>query len=403
MLTTILLILTTLLTDTAHTEAFVSGTYGRSTHAILGESNGGFGVHARSVYDINTTHRVFGEASYDWNKSRANHWGENADYELLYPYLTCDTIGGGLKTETYSFYGGYRMLKRNIVWHIALRFRAMQSYRDVDPRPKNKVTDLNVDGGIGYLHNNYAYYLQLNVGRYKQNNDIKFYSELGESMIYHLVTPSADYVRFAGSQKESYYHGFRAGAAFHVLPAGEGWMAAVQYNLLRVTKELHDNTYIPIGRLTNHALSAQLGYHAPLWNASLSGGFNMRRAMQYIYGAAVNNYYNLLDKRITYAGNSWHIGIDASYTLPLPFGKLTFVPALQYIHILRGDAATSTRFDELGDLLTDNRLNASASICYFFPIHRKINWFVRPVGGCTYYTTTTRHTWQVAVETGIAF
>lgn len=72
-------------------------------------------MQAGSVYDIDPVNRVFGEASYSWNQSQGNQWVENADYQLLYPYLTCDTIGGGMRSEEYRFRGGYRRVKSHII------------------------------------------------------------------------------------------------------------------------------------------------------------------------------------------------------------------------------------------------------------------------------------------------
>ena len=407
MIISLLLILTTLLTDTTHTEAFVGGGYGASTYALEGKQYGGFTIAARSVYDISAKHRVFGEASYSWNQSKDNRFVENADYELLYPYLTCDTVGGGLKSEHYAFRGGYRMLTEHVLWHLALQFRAEQSYREVDPRPKNKVTDLSLDGSVGYVDGGYAYSLVAGVGRYKQTNEIKFYSELGESMIYHLVQPGADYVRFAGKQKEAYYHGYHVGGSLQVLPKTTGWMASAGYEFTAVTKELHDNTYIPIGRLRTHDISALLGYYTAHWHATLSGGVMLRRGTQYIYGSAENNYYHLLSKRANYAENRFYLSLDGLYVMALPFGQLVWHPTLPGVAGLTAEggptASAVTRFSELGDLLTDSHVAARLNIRYQFPLRGKFGWFIEPSADYTHYTKTTRHTWQVALITGLYF
>ena len=54
---TLLLIFTTLLPDTAATEAYVQGQYGQGTMLIEGNSRAGFQVGAQSVYDLSPKHR----------------------------------------------------------------------------------------------------------------------------------------------------------------------------------------------------------------------------------------------------------------------------------------------------------------------------------------------------------
>lgn len=402
-LLSILLLVTNLVTDAPATEVGVSGHYGQSTYAIEGDRAGGFSVQAQSVHDIDSVHRVFGEASYSWNQSHGNRFVENADYDMLRPYLTVDTVGGRMRTETYFFRGGYRMSKRHIVWHAALQFRALQSYRDIDPRPKNKVADLRVDAGIGYTNSTYAWMIIAEVGRYKQNNELKFYSELGESQIYHLVGPGTAYTRFSGSKKESYYHGLTAGATAAMMPRRSGWLAELDYQYLSVTKELHDNTFIPLGTIRTHAVDASVGYVMPGWRVTAQGGVTLRRGQQFIYGEAVNNTYTLLGRQANYAENGWHIGAEGAYEYTLPVGAMQFSAGINY------DASNTTslpdepRWQELADMLNDDAVQAQASVRYAFPLKGRYSWFIQPQADYTYYTNTTRHTWQVALRTGLAF
>lgn len=402
-LLSILLLVTTLVTDAPSTEVYVSGNYEQSTYAIEGDRAGGFSVEAQSVYDIDSVHRVFGEASYNWRQSHGNRFVENADYEMLSPYLTVDTVGGGMRTETYFFRGGYRMMREHIVWHAALQFRALQSYRDVDPRPKNKVADLRVDAGIGYTDNRYAYMAIAEIGRYKQNNEIKFYSELGESQIYHMVAPGAAYTRFSGSKKESYYHGLTAGATLAMMPRSEGWLAELDYNYLNVTKELHDNTYIALGCIRTNAWDATVGYVASGWQVTAQGGMTMRRGLQFIYGEAVNNTYTLLARQANFAEDGWHIGAEGSYECDLPVGSLQVSGGIVYDTSNAEALPAEARWQELSDLLTEDTVEPNVTIQYTFPVGKKFSWFVRPVGTFCYYINTTRHTWQAALQTGLTF
>lgn len=416
----LLAIITSLLIDTASTEAYLQGQFARSTMPVAGVQDGGFSVQAHSVYDISDVSRVFGDAGYTWGQSEGNRWVENADYELLYPYLTCDTIGGGMRSEQYWFRGGYRMAKNHIIWHLALQYRALQSYRSIDPRPKNKVADLRVEGSLGYIDDRYAYSLMGQAGRYKQNNDISFYSELGDAMIFHLVQPDEDYARFAGAFKSSYYHGLTAGGAFMLQPHQQGFLAGLDYHYLHVTKELSSTTYIPIAAIRTHSIGAQFGYSAPLWRITADGGYTLRRGTQYIYGEVANHYYNLLFLSHNYSEDQWYAGISGYYNCDLPVGRLILKGNVQYLQKLHSVAtaqdpsnakdALSAQFTRLASYLTASRIDTRLAIRYAFPMKGRYAWFFEPAATCTRYLSSacaplpaTTFGWTVSLKTGISF
>lgn len=401
----LLSIITALLLDTTATEAYLQGQYGQSTMPIVGTQTGGFRVQAHSVYDISAVSRVFGEAGYTWEQSANNAWVENADYDLLYPYLTCDTIGGGMRSEQYWFRGGYRWHQSHILWHLALQYRAVQSYRNVDPRPKNKVADLQVEGSVGYTDTQYAYSLLAQVGRYKQNNSISFYSELGNALVYHLVQTNEDYARFAGDFTATYYHGMTVRAAWQLQPFTQGWLAGAEYRYLTVSQELSSTTAIPITRLQTHTAGVQCGYATPVWRVWVSGAYAMRWGTQYLYGDVAGNYYSLLFTADNYREQQASLTVEGSYRVGLPIGFLFLSAAAEYQQ--RFPSALSATpanpyFDDLSTHLTASQAHAALSLQYAFPLRGRYMWFVQPQADFTYYTSHA-HRWQVALLTGVRF
>lgn len=403
-------IVTSLLLDTTFTEAYVQGHFGQSTMPIGGVQDGGFSVQAHSVYDINDVSRVFGEAGYTWGQSEGNRWVENADYELLYPYLTCDTIGGGMRSEQYWFRGGYRMAKNHIIWHLALQYRALQSYRSIDPRPKNKVADLCVEGSVGYFDDRYAYSAVGYVGRYKQNNDISFYSELGNAMVYHLVQPNQDYMRFAGGFTSSYYHGLNVGGGLQIQPFQHGWLAGAEYRYVFITKELNNSTFTPIAQLCTHTMAMNWGYAAPEWRAILQADYTMRLGTQYIYGDVTGNYYHLLMKSNNYHEQQLHVVAKGDYSTDLPIGYMTFAANIGYLHKFTSKMAEETRFNALAAYLSASYLDAHFSIRYTFPIKARYSWFFEPAATYTHYFSSAAMPipsatfgWQTTLKTGVSF
>lgn len=390
---------------------------------LVGTQVGGFGVYAQSVYDLNEVSRVFGEASYEWGQSKEQKWVENADYQLLYPYLTCDTIGGGMRTERYGFRGGYRWQKAHFIWHLALQYRALQSYRSIDPRPKNKVADLQVEGSVGYIDARYAYSFVGSVGRYKQNNDISFYSEAGNATVYHLVHTNEDYVRFAGSFSSSYYHGMTASGAWLMQPARQGVLAGVDYHYMGVTKELNSSTSTPIAKLQTHTMGAQVGYAAPKGRIVLSADYGLRLGTQYIYGDVAGNYYYLLFRSQNYREQTATVVLTGSYRWRLSVGYLRLAGLVDYQHrfaATQNDTPAHPHWAELAKNLTAAQTNLNLSLRYAFPITkpiadtspttphsssvhpRPIYWFFQPQGAFSYYITHTC-SWQISLHTGIRF
>ena len=91
--------------------------------------------------------RLWGNARYTTGKETGVVWNETADFELLYPYVMADSIGGDLSLQEYAFTGGYSGRARKFTWGIEGSYRAALEYRNRDPRPKNIVSDLDFAGG----------------------------------------------------------------------------------------------------------------------------------------------------------------------------------------------------------------------------------------------------------------
>ena len=273
------------------------------------------------------------------------------------------------------------MLKNHILWHAALSFRAEQSYRMRDPRAKNKVSDLRIEASVGYQWNRYALSLLAYGGRYKQNNEIRFYSELGETTIFHMADDTAAYARFSGNNKIAYYSGSRAGVSLSLLPT-TGWMAGFHYEWIKITKELTINTQIPITRLNTHTLTAQLGYVAPRWRVWASSSLELKRGEQFIYGDNANNYYQLLLIAPNYRRNFLLAHLYGDYRLPLPIGNLLFVGMVDYDSF-------------------QTHTSETIQLQYTFPLKGKYSWLVGTQASLHQYTQA--QAWQIRIQTGLTF
>ena len=68
----------------------------------IGDAITAFDVYAGSFYIMDTKTRLSGYASYRNSTRRNSIWNENADYELIYPYVSGDSIGGDIYSEQYK-------------------------------------------------------------------------------------------------------------------------------------------------------------------------------------------------------------------------------------------------------------------------------------------------------------
>ncbi|WP_313261098.1 DUF6850 family outer membrane beta-barrel protein [Sphingobacterium sp.] len=130
---------------------------------------------------------LWGEASYESKKIQDLKFNETSDFEVVFPYLTADSVGGDLNSEMYQFSGG--MAKEIGKWVIGgeAGYRANLSHRKVDPRPENNSSNLHVGLGASYQILP-QYLLSANLGYqfYKQRNKLTFLRELGKPPVYYM-------------------------------------------------------------------------------------------------------------------------------------------------------------------------------------------------------------------------
>ena len=154
----------------------------------IGKGNQGFSI-ATSSYQNNIfeDYTVWGEASYGSYKVKQVRFNETSDLDLVFPYVTSDSVGGDLSVEKYHFSGG---IARTLgAWTLAAQggYTANLSHRKVDPRPSNNSSDLDLAFGASYAVSP-KYLLSGNAGfrYYKQRNTLKFVSVLGRPSIAYL-------------------------------------------------------------------------------------------------------------------------------------------------------------------------------------------------------------------------
>lgn len=295
------------------------------------------GFSARSFVRIGEQGRAFGNAGYTYGKKMNIQWTETSDFELLYPYLTADSVGGDLTSETYRFAGGYAHALG--AWTLAafLDYRAAVEYRKVDPRPHNLVSDLNASLAASRQLGNSDY--QLSAGlygrKYSQDaNTITFKDEMRVVPIFHLTGLGMDYIRFQGSHSWSLYNGLGGGGSVELFPASrDGFSASVRYNYFGFDKKLRGLNDLPLNELKEHTVSAGVGYRTEKYGISASGSYRKRTGTENIFGDPGGNMYPQISSNEQYHNKVTHLELSGFVGNGSSARTLWWVePGVEYLH-----------------------------------------------------------------------
>ena len=81
--------------------------WSKEKNAVMTQNGDGLSLgefRATSLKMLDRGDAVEGGVSYQRGVKKNVLWNTTSDFELLYPYVMADTVGGNLQTEQYSFY-----------------------------------------------------------------------------------------------------------------------------------------------------------------------------------------------------------------------------------------------------------------------------------------------------------
>lgn len=247
---------------------------------------------------------------------------ETLEAPLLYPYITADSLGGGLKAETYSFSGSVCNRFGQLSLGVGASYRAALEYRQVDPRPRNVTGDLGVKLGAVYsVTATQGIGLDLRAGRYRHSSQISFVNPLGGTVIYHRTGPQSHYVRFAGNGLSALYTGHNFGAALSLLPLDDtGLTAGLSADYSTTVKQLVDLNRLPLSRMAAWQYSASMAWTVRVRSWLLmpyaQWQYDRRRGCENLFGDAAAGVYPLLASLEMYGSSYSHswVGTAAEWT-----------------------------------------------------------------------------------------
>ncbi|MBQ9176713.1 MAG: hypothetical protein IJ139_07585 [Bacteroidaceae bacterium] len=274
---------------------------------------------------------LWGHARYDNGKTKGIRYNETSDFDLLYPYVIADTVGGDNQTSTYDFLGGFAQAIGRCVVGAEGQYQAQMDYRTRDPRPKNLTGDLKVKVGASYNIGTYIAAASAGFRRYKQTNIVKTYSEISSPIFYHTTGLNTDYYRFRGENTNIYYKGIGWGVALDLAPAnGHGMTASIGYDRLTTEKIISDLNQLPINKKHAHRQRAMLGYqhkYGPhTLGIRLSEQYAHDTGIENIFGSALDNIYPQIGEERQYKHKQLdiHAGLLYQYRLHKALYEATY-------------------------------------------------------------------------------
>ena len=344
-----------------------------------------------TTYIKHKSQTLWGRAYYNNGRIDGIEWNETSDIDIVYPYLLADSAGGKkMNVERYSFGGGYASRKGRLSWGASIGYTAGLYYRNVDPRPRNVTARLSALAGLGYrLAGDYVGAVSLGFMKYRQSNDIAFYSELGNEKIFHLTGLVNDYNRFAGSGYSTYYNGRQWSTSLSLHPAdNHGFSATVAATQLGIDNVLADLNKLPMAHTDHKTVAAEAGWLAAGWGLKAHVSATRRKGTENVFGDPAGSVYLQIGSLDRYLDQTLALGLAGLWEKRWGNYALMLRPSVDYSHRLTryNDPESHTRYNDLAGTL---RLTGGATIGATFSTLTLGTRLVSPVESQLHLATAT--------------
>lgn len=124
----------------------------------------------------------FGKANYELSSNKNVSWSNVDNHQMLNPYIIADSVGGNYQREKYGIEGGFSQSSQNFEWGIRGIYNGSVAYRQIDPRPRNTVSELTIQPGISFKKRNIYWGIAPSFQRYRQS--VEIHVEKEKKLIY---------------------------------------------------------------------------------------------------------------------------------------------------------------------------------------------------------------------------
>lgn len=231
----------------------------------IGSGKNGYGFTATTYLSPGKRYRTWGKAQYLSNKIQGQYKNLTSDYERLYPYVTGDTLPTrDISGETYYLSGGYAQDQGKYTWGINASSRNLQEYRQVDPRPRNRVSDINLVAGLAWkLPQQYTLGLSGEYNIYKQAQTISFLADerrkINSALYHYSGLGNSSFVDPSGSFS---YEGKQYGPTLSLYPiSANGLFINLKFLYDSMDKNIAGSSALhTISNLGEDYYNAQIGW-----------------------------------------------------------------------------------------------------------------------------------------------
>lgn len=278
---------------------------------------------------------LWGRAFYHNGRTRNMRWNETSDVEVVAPYMLADSVGGKrLNIERYSFSGGYADHNSRFSWGATVGYTAGLYYRNVDPRPRNVTAELNIAAGAAIDVKGFDIAAALLFKKYKQTNNVAFYSELGNEKLFHLTGPTTDYARFAGTAYNTYYKGQQWSATLNLIPRDKSGLALTfEASRFALDNVLTTFNKLPMAHLTLNELTAEVAWLKQEIKLKTHAKTARRVGTENIFGDPAASVYPKIGELNMYFENRFNTGIAALWEAAVTQRvRIALQPTIDYNH-----------------------------------------------------------------------
>lgn len=305
----------------SHTELSVKCDYRHQGESYRLEEGTGFvmpEIKADTYIRLTGSSVVWGEASYSNGKHYDKVYNNVADFDLLYPDVIADSIGGDTHRERYYFAGGYAAEMGK--WRLGgvLKLRAEQEYRTYDPRMRSVVYDVLLSAGAARSIGGYVLGLQADGNIYRQTADVDFYSELNGMGELQMTGLGTHYVRFSGSNRDIFYHGKGGILSLDLQPSGNsGWQARLSHGIHLYERLSDEYNSMPLTTLYRQQTALTVGWRKQSQRSEkallVHALYDRRASDEHVAGTASGQEYPILTDLTMYHEHHIDAGITALY------------------------------------------------------------------------------------------
>ena len=296
-----------------------------------------WGVEARTLQILDPKTTVWGNASYSQGKNRQAVWNENTDYDIIYPYVAADSVGGDMKFENYAFSGGYSKKINSYIIGITGSYRASLSYRDIDPRPKNTSANFSLALGANKLmFQKFKIGAYLEAEKYTQKHYLNFVSNQGFPMIYNMSGLGNYNELLSGKLRQAYYEGWSYGGGLQIFEAeNRSWYLTAGLKKFTLDKLLTEYTDLNASSINEQQFNFSLGKFFNtdriIWGISADGSYKERKGTENLFLNDNSRNYIQIGSAERYNHQLAHTVVKGLLEIEHKSAKSTFIPFLGMI------------------------------------------------------------------------